>query len=149
MNGLRRHHLRFVKKVVSRNGVNYPVYDSALLGMNSVTRFSGSLMMLKNLNGMQQVFLHYLTEIMDGNNRVSVNLGSRSDFIRYMSSDGSDPLSDKYVSQMVKPLVSLKLLLPSGKRSEYYVNPLYFTRDSEKRKSLVTKLFEIGVLELT
>lgn len=138
----KRKKIQFMENIMTRDGINYPVYGQTTISMNCVRRFGGSLLPLSKLNGTERVYLDYLTEVMDFENKVFHNEKLRTDFIKYMGSDSETSFKDQTLRKFFKNLTETPFLISSGKRGTYFVNPVYFCKSGTNRDLLIKKLAE-------
>jgi hypothetical protein len=142
----KRKRIKYMESVITRDGINYPVYSSVVVSSNAVLRFGKSLLKLSKLNNSERLYLDYLTEVMDHQNIVFHNTKLRIDFIRYMGSEQVCTYSEAYLKKVFKSLTETEFLLSSDKRAVYHINPIYFCKASVDRERLIKDLIEKKIL---
>lgn len=143
----RRKTIQILEGIKKDEGIRIPYYSYYDISLNHVRRYGGSLKALIELSGGERVFLDYLTEVMDSGNIVVHNEKLRNDFLFYMDKIGVDRYSHSHLRNIFMKLVKLNLLIGSGKRGGYYVNPLYFSKSDSSRELLIKRLMEEGILK--
>lgn len=142
----KRKKISYMKDVVSISCINYPVYSNISVSTNLVRRYGGSLIPMSKLNGTEIIYLNYMTEVMDYENKVYHNSKLRTDFIKYMSSDSECTFTELYLKKVFISLTETPFLISSGKRGTYFVNPVYFCKGGIDRDLLIKKLAEEKLL---
>lgn len=146
MGSLKRKVIKVIDYVVSRNGVNYPVTKDVHVSMNAVMFHGGSNSQMVNLSGSEKSLLMYLAEIMDDRNTVRNDIRMKEDFVSYMAKSNVR-YSIRFVEKMFLTISKSELLISSGKRGLYYVNPLYISKAGTNRLSLIKELYETKILK--
>lgn len=80
---------------------------------------------LLELNGMERVLLEYLIE-KSHDYWVTTRKERRSDFIAHVKSISIKEITDDQVVLGIDKLVKRKMLIPTTKQNNYYINPKYF-----------------------
>lgn len=139
---IKRKTIDYSARMEQSNDIILPVTDYISIGMNNVVRYSGSFALLCKLSQGQRNLFDYLCEVMDLDNRVFNNADSRRSFLEYLYKGSAGEIS--YTEETVKVLFfqisKTILLIKGGQRSEYIVNPLYFSRNGNNREFLIRNL---------
>lgn len=93
--------------------------------------------LLFKLNPLERSFYEYLIEKADLRSRVFINNTLKSEFIDFVEKViGGDvaKVTAAKVDQVVPKLKELGLIIPSGDRGLYYINPKYAHKGSEKSR---------------
>lgn len=143
---LKRKTIEYRARMKQSDDIILPVTDYMSVGMNNVARYSGSFALLCKLNQGQRNLFDYLCEVMDSDNRVFNNADSRKSFLEYIykGSAGEITYTEETVKVLFFQIAKTSLLIKGGQRSEYIVNPLYFSRNGNNREFLIRSLAEQG-----
>lgn len=99
---------------------------------------------LARLSGSQIVFLHYLTDVMNKDQRIVSSIHLLKDFNQHLLNCGvKKSYSMSFYNKTITKLVKLDLLISMDVGHAYIVNPKYiFKQDNKHRKSLLLKLLK-------
>lgn len=123
------------------SGILLPIYKTKTYTKNSVKRYMNCMHKLAKVGRCAVMYIHFLSEEMDGSNGFSHTAQLRSKFIRQIHRSTGTKYTDRTVKHALKELISAGLVITYGRRLDYTVNPLHYFKGSEKeRKDLIYSL---------
>jgi len=141
--------IKYIKGYKQEGDIKYPEYDYKTVTINHTKRYHNCLMLLAGLTGCARDLLDYLTENMDKDNMVANTKATREKFIETISNLTIKEIpptnyKDDTVSKAFQRLADKGLLVSKG-RSSYQVDPTFFMKNDDSRRSILLKLiFEEG-----